>query len=218
MTWPATGSPCGGAPAVWNTCLVFYQFALLTGYLYAHLAGKQPLKRQVIMQAVLLLAAAVMLPIAVHGSTPPASANPIWWVLGLLVMSLGLPFVVLASTGPLLQRWYASLGAQASRTVYSLFAASNVGSFLGLFFYLRVIMRMFMGSTDGVRAAAPAAAIAALAGTASARATRRAAGVGVAADAIAAFEGQLAEPLGTKADVAGPVIGDVLRGRWVGRG
>ena len=129
----------GGAPAVWNTCLVFYQFALLAGYLYAHLAGKQPLKQQVVMQAVLLLAAAVMLPIAVHGSTPPASANPIWWVLGLLVMSLGLPFVVLASTGPLLQRWYASLGAQASRTVYSLFAASNVGSFLGLFSYPFVV-------------------------------------------------------------------------------
>ncbi|MFN7916291.1 MAG: fused MFS/spermidine synthase [Vicinamibacterales bacterium] len=125
----------GGAPAVWNTCLVFYQFALLAGYLYAHLAGKQPLKRQVLLQAVLLLAAAVMLPIAVRGSAPPASANPIWWVLGLLVMSLGLPFVVLASTGPLLQRWYASLGEHASRTVYSLFAASNIGSFLGLFSY-----------------------------------------------------------------------------------
>lgn len=125
----------GGAPAVWNTCLVFYQFALLAGYLYAHLAGQRPATQQVLLQIVLMLAASLVLPIAVHGSAPPPSANPIWWVLGLLVTSLGLPFVVLATTGPLLQRWYASLGPDAARTVYSLFAASNVGSFLGLFSY-----------------------------------------------------------------------------------
>ncbi|MGC4082000.1 MAG: fused MFS/spermidine synthase [Vicinamibacterales bacterium] len=125
----------GGAPAVWNTCLVFYQFALLAGYLYAHIAGRRPRAQQVAFQIVLMMAAAIVLPIAVHGTTPPATANPIWWVLGILVMSLGLPFVVLATTGPLLQRWYASLGEHARATVYSLFAASNVGSFLGLFSY-----------------------------------------------------------------------------------
>ncbi len=125
----------GGAPAVWNTCLVFYQVALLAGYLYAHVAGKRPVRQQVLLQFALMAAAAILLPIGVRGDAPPASANPIWWVLGILVLSLGLPFLVLATTGPLLQRWYASLGEQASRTVYSLFAASNAGSFLGLFSY-----------------------------------------------------------------------------------
>ena len=125
----------GGAPAVWNTCLVFYQVALLAGYLYAHAAGRQPTRRQVALQAVLLLAAAVALPIAVRGGTPPASSNPIGWVFWILLLSLGLPFVVLATTGPLLQRWYAQLGPEAARTVYSLFAASNVGSFIALLGY-----------------------------------------------------------------------------------
>lgn len=126
----------GGAPAVWNTCLVFYQFALLAGYLYAHGAGRFTLRRQVLMQGGLLAVAALALPIAVRGGgTPPPTANPVGWVLWILLVSLGLPFVVLATTGPLLQRWYASLGEAASRTVYSLFAASNVGSFLALLGY-----------------------------------------------------------------------------------
>ena len=125
----------GGAPAVWNSCLVFYQLALLGGYLYAHAVGKRPLKQQVVLQAVLLAAAAVLLPIAVRGSAPPPSANPIGWVFSILVVSLGLPFVVLATTGPLLQRWFSSLGPWASSRVYSLFAASNVGSFVALLGY-----------------------------------------------------------------------------------
>ena len=125
----------GGAPAVWNSCLVFYQLALLGGYLYAHAVGKRPLKQQVLLQAVLLAAAAVVLPIAVRGSAPPPSANPIGWVFSILVVSLGLPFVVLATTGPLLQRWFSSLGPWASSRVYSLFAASNIGSFVALLGY-----------------------------------------------------------------------------------
>ncbi len=125
----------GGAPAVWNSCLVFYQLALLGGYLYAHAVGRRPLKQQVLLQAVLLAAAAVVLPIAVRGSAPPPSANPIGWVFSILTVSLGLPFVVLATTGPLLQRWFSSLGPWASSRVYSLFAASNIGSFVALLGY-----------------------------------------------------------------------------------
>jgi len=125
----------GGAPAVWNTCLVFYQLALLAGYLYAHAVGRQPTRRQIALQVVLLLAAAVLLPITVRGGAPPTSSNPIGWVFWILLLSLGLPFIVLATTGPLLQRWYALLGPEAARTVYSLFAASNVGSFIALLGY-----------------------------------------------------------------------------------
>lgn len=126
----------GGAPAVWNTCLVFYQVALLAGYLYAHAVGRRPPRQQVLLQVVLLLAAAVALPIAVRGGgAPPSSANPIGWVFWILLVSLGLPFVVLATTGPLLQRWYASIGDRTTGSPYSLFAASNAGSFLALLGY-----------------------------------------------------------------------------------
>ena len=85
----------GGAPAVWNTCLVFYQMALLAGYVYAHGVGRRPARQQVVLQIVLLIAAAVVMPIVVRGGMPPASANPIWWVFWILFLSLGLPFVVL---------------------------------------------------------------------------------------------------------------------------
>src|SRR5215217_4284466 len=126
----------GGAPAVWNTCLVFYQVALLGGYLYAHAVGRRALCQQVLLQAALLLIATVVLPIAVRGAgTAPPSGNPVGWVFWILLVSLGLPFVVLATTGPLLQRWFASAGDRASDSAYSLFAASNAGSFLALLGY-----------------------------------------------------------------------------------
>ncbi len=125
----------GGAPAVWNTCLVFYQCALLVGYLYAHGVGRLALKLQVPLQFALLVIAGIALPIAVRGGAPPASANPVGWVLWILVISLGLPFIVLATTGPLLQRWFSMSSDSTKGSPYSLFAASNVGSFLGLFGY-----------------------------------------------------------------------------------
>lgn len=127
----------GGAPAVWNTCLVFYQVALLAGYLYAHLISVRLHPRtQILLQVVLLLVAAATLPIGVRGDTETAAAStyPILWVFRLLAGSLGLPFFVLATTGPLLQRWFAALGRPASDP-YSLFAASNAGSFVALLGY-----------------------------------------------------------------------------------
>ena len=141
----------GGAPAVWNTCLVFYQFALLGGYLYAHAAGRRPTRQQVLLQMGLLALAALALPIAVRGGgTPPATANPVGWVFWILLVSLGLPFVVLATTGPLLQRWYASLGPKAASTVYSLFAASNIGSFLALLGYPLLVEPLLRLRTQSV--------------------------------------------------------------------
>jgi hypothetical protein len=127
----------GGAPAVWNTCLVFYQVALLGGYFYAHIAGTRLSGRQqVLLHAVLLLAAGLMLPIAVRGgAAPPPFTNPIGWVFQLLIVSLGLPFFALATTGPLLQRWFASLPRESAGDPYWLFAASNVGSFVALLGY-----------------------------------------------------------------------------------
>jgi SAM-dependent methyltransferase len=126
----------GGAPAVWNTCLVFYQVALLGGYLYAHAVRHRTARTQVLLHMALLAAAALLLPIEVRGGgSPPASANPIAWVFQLLFVSLGLPFVVLATTGPTIQRWYAAVSSKFGGDPYGLFAASNAGSFLALLGY-----------------------------------------------------------------------------------
>jgi hypothetical protein len=164
----------GGAPAVWNTCLVFYQVALLAGYLYAHGVGRRPARQQVLLQIVLLIAATVVMPIAVHGGMPPASANPIWWVFWILFVSLGFPFVVLATTGPLLQRWYASLGPHTASTVYSLFAASNVGSFLALLGYPFLVEPMLRVRTQSIGWAVGYAVYAVLMATCGAVVWRRA--------------------------------------------
>lgn len=151
----------GGAPAVWNTCLVFYQVALLAGYLYAHVIGTRlAVRRQVLVHGALLVAAAIALPIAVRGGgAPPASANPIGWVLQILVISLSVPFVALAATGPLLQRWFTSLNAGSP---YALFAASNVGSFVALLGYPLVIEPLARLRTQSVGWTAAYAAFAAL--------------------------------------------------------
>ncbi|MEQ1907708.1 MAG: fused MFS/spermidine synthase [Vicinamibacterales bacterium] len=130
----------GGAPAVWNTCLVFYQCALLVGYLYVHSVRQRALRLQVLLQFGLLALAGIALPIAVRGGgAPPASANPVGWVLWILIVSLGLPFIVLATTGPLLQRWFSLLSDSTKGSPYSLFAASNIGSFVALLGYPMVV-------------------------------------------------------------------------------
>ena len=169
----------GGTPAVWNTCLVFYQLALLAGYLYAHTVGRRPLRQQVVLQAVLILVAAIVLPIAVRGGTPPPSSNPIGWIFGILLLSLGLPFVVLATTGPLLQRWYAALQPRATSTIYSLFAASNAGSFLALFGYPFVVEPLFTLRTQTLAWAAGYALYAAMLAWCGALSWRRVATVSV---------------------------------------
>jgi hypothetical protein len=130
----------GGAPAVWNTCLVFYQVALLAGYLYAHVIGRRPPRQQVLLQIALVVVAGALLPIAIRGAGPAAPTSaPITWVFRILVTSIGLPFVVLAATGPLLQRWFSVIGSPSGKNPYSLYAASNAGSFVALLGYPFVI-------------------------------------------------------------------------------
>lgn len=140
----------GGAPAVWNTCLVFYQCALLIGYLYAHGVSRRPTTWQVSLQLLLLVAAGLALPIAVKGGAPPASANPVGWVLWILVLSIGVPFVVLATTGPLLQRWYSLIERADAGRAYTLFSSSNIGSFVALFGYPLVVEPLLRTRTQSV--------------------------------------------------------------------
>ena len=124
----------GGSPAVWNTCLMFFQAMLLLGYLYAHVSSRYlDARRQTLMHVGLLALALLSLPVAIPaGWTPPATGNVIPWLLRLLAISVGVPFLVLAATAPLLQRWLSNLDHPAAKNPYMLYAASNAGSLLGL--------------------------------------------------------------------------------------
>lgn len=129
----------GGSPAVWNTSLVFFQAALLAGYLYAHLLQRIPtLKMQAIVHLGVLVVAALFLPLQVRlGLGEPDTNQPILWLLGTLIVSIGAPFAVLSATAPLLQAWFARLqaGTRSGQNPYVLYAASNLGSFLALLSY-----------------------------------------------------------------------------------
>ena len=128
----------GGSPAVWNTCLLFFQALLLGGYLYAHLTSRWlSSKTQAILHVSLLIAAILLLPIHVPESwrQPPGIALPIGWLLGLLTVSLGLPFFLLSAGAPMMQRWFAGTRHGAAQNPYFLYAASNLGSFAALLAY-----------------------------------------------------------------------------------
>ncbi len=131
----------GGTPGTWITCLLFFQSALLAGYAYAHWSTARLGRRQRLVHAAFLLAALAVLPVAVPSSWKPpvASATPVLWLLALLVVSVGLPFFVVASTAPLLQRWFAAVRHPAAADPYFLYRASNVGSMLALLAYPALI-------------------------------------------------------------------------------
>ncbi len=127
----------GGAPNVWITCMVFFQAMLLAGYAYAYLSARWlSMPRQVALHALVVLAPVMVLPIGISAvSAPLADGNPTLWLLGLLTVTVGLPFLAVSASAPLLQRWF-SLGFHAhSADPYFLYAASNAGSFAGLAAY-----------------------------------------------------------------------------------
>jgi hypothetical protein len=122
----------GGSSSVWTTVMLFFQAALVCGYGYVHLSDRWlPRQRQVALHTVFLLAAAIVLPFAVEGREGAASGSPVAYVLILATFSVGLPFVALSATAPLLQRWYTATG----RDPYFLYAASNLGSMAALLLF-----------------------------------------------------------------------------------
>ncbi|MCF3652169.1 fused MFS/spermidine synthase [Synoicihabitans lomoniglobus] len=129
----------GGSPSVWTTCLLFFQTALLVGYAYAHVLTKYLAARhQVAVHLGLLMGAFLWLPPMPDAIDPgDASTSPIGQVLRLLITHVGLPFVLLAATGPLVQRWFSDTFPH--RSPYRLYALSNVGSLLALVAYPFVI-------------------------------------------------------------------------------
>jgi hypothetical protein len=125
----------GGASSVWSTCLVFFQAELLLGYLYVHwLHETLAPRRQALVHAALLLLSLLALPVAADPSwKETAQANPTLSVLGVLAMAVGLPYLLLSTTGPLMQAWYAR--AFTGVMPYRLYALSNLASMLALLSY-----------------------------------------------------------------------------------
>jgi len=125
----------GGSPAVWTTCMLFFQLLLMGGYLYAHLVRTylNP-RRQPLVHAGLLLLALTLLPITPDESWKPVDGgNPTWQIVTLLLATVGLPYLVVATSSPLLQHWFSR--TEPGRSPYRLFALSNAGSLLGLVTY-----------------------------------------------------------------------------------
>jgi hypothetical protein len=125
----------GGTPAVWTTCMLFFQILLLGGYAYSHiLASRLTTRRQAILHLLLLAATLVLLPITPSESWKSGDALfPTWKILGLLLASVGAAYFLLSATGPLLQSWF-SLSLPKS-SPYRLYSLSNVGSLLAIVAY-----------------------------------------------------------------------------------
>ncbi len=130
----------GGSAAVWTTCLMFFQLVLLFGYAYADWTIRYLKPRpQVILHAALVVISLVSLPIIAGGGwKPEGDEDPTWLILGLLTATIGLPYFLLSTTGPLLQAWFAR-SYPAARNVYRLFALSNGASLIALVAYPFVV-------------------------------------------------------------------------------
>src|SRR6187549_439961 len=133
----------GGAPSVWTTCMLFFQALLLAGYAYAHWLNSRPaVRRQVQIHGALLMFSLGVLAFSIWKWGSPvlpgkaasldAHADPVASIFMILLMAVGLPFFVLSTTSPLLQRWYRMSGGTSP---YRLYAVSNAGSMIGLLGY-----------------------------------------------------------------------------------
>ncbi len=126
----------GGTPQVWTVSMLFFQGALLVGYGYAHLLTQRlTAGRQALVHVAVLLLPLITLPIALRGTGVASSLTPALAVLAILAFSVGLPYVVVAATSPLVQRWFSATGHPHSHDPYFLYAAGNAGSLLGLLLY-----------------------------------------------------------------------------------
>ncbi len=118
----------GGTPAVWSTCLLFFQAVLLAGYAYAH--GLPEKSKWRWLHLALLIASVWFLPITIRASR---GGDPTAQILMLLALSVGAPYFLLSSTAPLIQRWFSA--AHPGESPWRLYSLSNLGSFLALLSY-----------------------------------------------------------------------------------
>jgi len=125
----------GGAPAVWSVAMVTFQAFLFIGYVYAHVIVRTSARAAIVHLLFLALTTATLpLGIAKSFGVPPTGGIT-FWLVGLLAVSIGLPFIALSATAPLLQSWFAATGYAQARNPYVLYAASNFGSFCALLAY-----------------------------------------------------------------------------------
>jgi spermidine synthase len=152
----------GGSAGVWATCLVFFQASLLAGYFYAHCLRTWLRPRaQVLVHAALLTCSLLLLPIIPSTSwRRPTATDPAWLILGLLSSTVGIPYLLISSTSPLLQAWYIELKPKAS--AYRFYALSNLGSLLGLLSFPFLVEPQLISRTQAVTWSAGYALFAAL--------------------------------------------------------
>ena len=131
----------GGTSAVWATSVLFFQTVLLIGYGYSHwLAMRLQWRWQALLHGLLLLVPLLVLPIhLIPGWNPPTTGSPALWLVLLLSVTVGLPFLVLSTTSPLIQHWFSRTGHAHAQDPYFLYRASNLGSALGLLSYPALI-------------------------------------------------------------------------------
>ena len=129
----------GGTSAVWSTCMLFFQLVLLLGYLYAHWMNRTftPRRQAIFHSAALAISLASLPVIPSEAWRTTAVGQPSLRILGLLAVTVGLPYFLLSSTSPLLQAWYARTNKQGMP--YRLFALSNFASMLALLSYPTLI-------------------------------------------------------------------------------
>ena len=127
----------GGGAAVWTACLLFFQAFLLLGYLYAHILSKvRNISIEVAIHGVALLVSLLFMPIGLKQLVEFDQASPLADILQLLVLSIGVPYFLLSSTGPLVQKWLSYIyAAKTDFTPYKLYSLSNIGSLLALLSY-----------------------------------------------------------------------------------
>ena len=125
----------GGGPSIWTSCMLFFQILLLGGYLYAHLISvKLKPRTQVLTHLSLLAVSLVFLPISPSDSWKPvADQSPLLQILLLLLATVGGPYFMLSSTGPLMQKWFSQ--SSHGQSPWRLYALSNIGSLLALLSY-----------------------------------------------------------------------------------
>jgi hypothetical protein len=137
----------GGTPMVWNTCMVFFQATLLAGYGYAHfLTTRFPFRAQTCIHLVLMVTALSAMPIGLSfeaAHSAPWQSDPFVWQVRALFAIVALPFFVVSASGPLLQSWFSHSRHRFSADPYFLYAASNLGSIVGLIGYPVIMEQKF---------------------------------------------------------------------------
>ena len=131
----------GGTPRVWNTCVLVFQLLLLSGYWYSvHLGRARDAERAGRLHKILVIVAAVSWPLTVRALwiTPWPGVPPVAWIVAISAIAIGLPFIMLSATSPLVQVWL-SENRSAATPVHRLYAVSNIASIAGLVLYVALI-------------------------------------------------------------------------------